>query len=148
MCPECKNVKMDVLKKRCDPIDGVLRCKKCNGEIKQEEMEHKTDVGLYLPQTVVEKEEVQGGRVVECGPGILLPETRDVDEPWKATENEPRYLPMQVRLGDFALFMKTAAMEIKFEGTQYLIVPHGSILLLVREDPTSILDEIEGFGNL
>ena len=116
--------------------------------IKQEEMEHKTDVGLYLPQTVVEKEEVQGGRVVECGPGIPLPETRDVDEPWKATENEPRYLPMQVRLGDFALFMKTAAMEIKFEGTKYLIVPHGSILLLVREDPTSILDEIEGFGNL
>ncbi len=116
--------------------------------IKQEEMEHKTDVGLYLPQTVVEKEEVQGGLVVECGPGIPLPETRDDDEPWKASENEPRYLPMQARVGDFALFMKKAAMEIKFEGAQYLIVPHSSILILVRDDPTSILDEIEGFGDI
>ncbi len=116
--------------------------------IKQEEMEHKTDVGLYLPQTVVEKEEVQSGRVVECGPGIPLPETRDDDEPWKASENEPRYLPMQAQVGDFALFMKKASMEIKFEGAQYLIVPHGSILLLVRDGQRSILDEFEGLEDL
>ncbi len=116
--------------------------------IKQEEMEHKTDVGLYLPQSVVEKEEVQGGRVVECGPGIPLPETRDDDEPWRASENEPRYLPMQVSVGDYALFLKKAAMEVKFEGTDYLIVSHSSILLLVRENQSSILDEFEGFEGL
>jgi co-chaperonin GroES (HSP10) len=116
--------------------------------IKQEEMEHKTDVGLYLPQSVVEKEEVQGGRVVECGPGIPLPETRDDDEPWRASENEPRYLPMQVSVGDYALFLKKAAMEVKFEGTDYLIVSHSSILLLVRENQSSILDEFEGFDGL
>ena len=69
----------------------------------------------------------------------------DDDEPWRASENEPRYLPMQVQIGDFALFMKKASMEIKFEGTQYLIVPHGSILLLVRDQEGSILDEFEGF---
>jgi chaperonin GroES len=116
--------------------------------IKQEEKEHKTDVGLYLPQTVMEKEEVQGGRVVECGPGIPLGETRDDEEPWRASENEPRYLPMQVQVGDFALFLKKAAMEVKFESTQYLIVSHSSILLLVRENETSILDEFEGFDGL
>ena len=116
--------------------------------IKQEEMEHKTDVGLYHPQSGVEKEEVQSGHVVECGPGIPLPETRDDEEPWKASENEPRYLPMQDQVGDFALFMKKAAMEINFEGSKYLIVPHGSILLLVRDEPGSILDEFEGFEDL
>jgi chaperonin GroES len=116
--------------------------------IQQEEMEHKTDVGLYLPQSVVEKEEVQGGRVVETGPGIPLPETRGDDEPWRASENEPRYLPMQVSVGDYALFLKKAAMEIKFEGTDYLIVSHSSILLLVRENQSSILDEFEGFDGL
>jgi len=116
--------------------------------IKQEEMEHKTDVGLYLPQSVVEKEEVQGGRIVECGPGIPLPETRDDDEPWRASENEPRYLPMQVSVGDYALFLKKASMEVKFEGTDYLIVSHNSILLLVRQNESSILDEFEGFEGL
>lgn len=116
--------------------------------IKQEDMEQKTDVGLYLPQTVVEKEEVQGGNVVECGPGIPLPESRDDEEPWKASENEPRYLPMQAQIGDFVLFLKKAAMEIKFEGTRYLIVPHSSILLLVRDTVPNILDEFEGFEDL
>ena len=115
--------------------------------IKQEELERRTDVGLYLPQTVVEKEEVQGGRVVETGPGIPLPELRDEDVPWKATESEPRYLPMQVEIGDYALFMKKAAMEIKFEGEKYLIVPHASILVLMR-DTHALLDELEGFEGL
>ena len=32
--------------------------------IKQENLDERTEVGLYLPQTVIEKEEVQGGRVV------------------------------------------------------------------------------------
>jgi hypothetical protein len=44
--------------------------------------------------------------------------------------------------------MKKASMEIKFEGAQYLIVPHGSILLLVRDGQRSILDEFEGFEDL
>lgn len=111
--------------------------------IKQEELEEKTDVGLYLPQTVVEKEEVQGGRVVETGPGIPLPETRDEDEPWKATEAEPRYLPMQAGVGDYVLFMKKAAIEIKFDGEKYLIVPHASILVIMRDQGIS-LDELTG----
>ena len=117
--------------------------------IKQEEMEQRTDVGLYLPQTVVEKEEVQGGRVVETGPGIPIPEPRDDEEPWRASEQAPRYLPMQAAIGDYALFMKKAAMEIKFEGDKYVIVPQGSILILIREEESgSILDEFEGFDSL
>ena len=109
--------------------------------IKQEELEERTDVGLYLPQTVVEKEEVQGGRVVETGPGIPLPEVRDEDEPWRATESQPRYMPMQIEVGDYALFLKKAAMEIKFDGDKYLIVSHSSILVLMR-DKRSILDDL------
>ena len=109
--------------------------------IRQEELEERTDVGLYLPQTVVEKEEVQGGRVVETGPGIPLPEVRDEDEPWRATESQPRYVPMQVEGGDYALFLKKAAMEIKFDGDKYLIVSHSSILVLMR-DKRSILDDL------
>jgi len=111
--------------------------------IKQEDLEERTDVGLYLPQTVVEKEEVQSGRVVLTGPGLPLPETAEDEEPWRNSNKEPRFLPLQAETGDYALFLKKASFEIKFEGEKYLIVPHNSILVLMREEP-DVLDEIEG----
>ena len=115
--------------------------------IKQENLEERTEVGLYLPQTVIEKEEVQGGRVVLTGPGIPLPENHEEDEPWKSVTKEPRYLPMQAEEGDYALFLKKMAVEIKFEGEKYLIVPHSSILVLIR-DEENVLGEIERLEDL
>lgn len=121
--------------------------------VKQEELEERTEVGLYLPQTVVEKEEVQGGRIVTTGPGIPLPETPEDDEPWRTSNKEPRYIPLQAEPGDYALFLKKASMEIKFEGEKYLIVPHASILVLVRDviegiPGDDVLDDLEGMDGL
>jgi chaperonin GroES len=102
--------------------------------IKPEQPEDRTDVGLYLPQTVVEKEKVQSGRIVATGPGIAMPEFTDEDEePWKQPGRKTRYIPMQAEEGDYALFLKKAAVEIKFEGEEYLVVPQGAILLLLRD---------------
>jgi chaperonin GroES len=121
--------------------------------IKQEDMEERTEVGLYLPQTVVEKEEVQGGRIVTTGPGIALAEPVDDDEPWRSSNKEPRYIPLQAEPGDYALFLKKTAMEIKFEGEKYLIVSQAAILALVRNVPEGlsgddVLDEFEGLDGL
>jgi co-chaperonin GroES (HSP10) len=51
---------------------------------------------------------------------------------------------MQVRLGDFAVFFRKAAIEITFEDSKYLVVPQGAILVIVRESqvPDSLPDEI------
>ena len=121
--------------------------------VKREDLEERTKVGLYLPQTVVEKEEVQSGRIMATGPGLPLPETPEDDEPWRNTPKEPRYLPLQVEEGDFALFLQKAAMEISFEGEKYLIVPQASILVVIRESETilgedEVLDELEGLDDL
>ena len=121
--------------------------------IKREDLEERTKVGLYLPQTVVEKEEVQSGRIMATGPGLPLPETPEDDEPWRNSPKEPRYLPLQVEKGDFALFLQKAAMEISFEGEKYLIVPQASILVVIRESDTivgedEVLDELEGLDDL
>ncbi|MCY4352175.1 MAG: co-chaperone GroES family protein [Gemmatimonadetes bacterium] len=121
--------------------------------IKREDLEERTKVGLYLPQTVVEKEEVQSGRIMATGPGLPLPETPADDEPWRNSPKEPRYLPLQVEEGDFALFLQKAAMEISFEGEKYLIVPQASILVVIRESDTvvgedEVLDELEGLDDL
>ena len=107
-----------------------------------EEGEERTSVGLYLPPTAVDHQAVQSGRIVATGPGTPLPEPASLDEePWRLTSRETRYVPMQAEIGDYALFFRKAAVEIKFEGTQYLVVPQAAILVLVRRgDP--LLDQL------
>jgi chaperonin GroES len=100
--------------------------------VKPERAESMTKVGLYLPATVVEKEEVRGGTIVAVGPGQPLPPPHEEHEPWKDGYKQPRFLPMQVQIGDTALFFRKAAIEITFEEEQFLVVPYGAILVLVR----------------
>ncbi|MBK8977042.1 MAG: co-chaperone GroES [Planctomycetes bacterium] len=100
--------------------------------IRADDSEKRTKVGLVLPPGVVEKEDVRGGTVVAKGPGIPLPPPQDEPEPWKEGYAAPRYLPMQVELGDYALFFRKAAIEISFENEAFLVVPHSAILVLVR----------------
>ncbi len=96
----------------------------------------RTTHGLYLPPGVKEKEKVQGGVVVQVGPGYAVPNPNFIDqEPWSTSPKDPvKYIPLQAEEGDFALFLRDTAIEIEFEGTKYLIVSHSSILLLIRRD--------------
>lgn len=75
---------------------------------------------------------MQGGRVIAVGPGQPLPPPNDEQEPWKEGYRNPRFLPMEVGVGDHALFFRKAAIEITFEDERYLVVPHGAILVIVR----------------
>jgi len=105
--------------------------------ITPEEGEERTNVGLYLPPTAVEGRQVQGGRIVATGPGTPMAEPASMDEePWKlrAPGAEVKYVPMQARVGDYALFFRKAAVEISYEGTKYLVVPQAAILVLIRDD--------------
>lgn len=102
--------------------------------VQPERGESKTKVGLFLPAGVVEKEEVRSGTIVAIGPGQPLPPPHDEHEAWQEGYRAPRYLPMQVRVGDYALFFRKAAIEITFDDEQFLVVPHGAILVVVRSD--------------
>jgi co-chaperonin GroES (HSP10) len=91
--------------------------------------------GLYLPQGLQGSDGVRSGRVVATGPGVPLGTSGDeADEPWKEQVREVRYLPMQVEVGDQALFFKKAAVELRYEGTSYLVVPQSAVLVVVRGD--------------
>jgi chaperonin GroES len=100
-----------------------------------EDGEERTQVGLYLPQTAIDARQVQGGRVTALGPGIPVaaPDAND-EEPWKQKRPQPRYMPMQVRVGDYAIFFRRAGVDITFEGKRYFVVPHDAILVVVRDD--------------
>ena len=112
--------------------------------IRPDESETRTKVGLLLPPTVKEKEDVRGGTVVALGPGTPLPPPQEDGEPWKEPYHTPRYLPMEVDVGDYALFFRKAAIEITFEDETFLVVPHGAILVLVRgaDVPDELPDEL------
>lgn len=102
--------------------------------IQPDEGEIKTEVGLYLPKWAVEKESVQAGRVVATGPGIPLPNPDDVErEPWKTNGPSLQFVPMQVEIGDYAIFLRKSSIEVKFENQTYLVVPQSGILVIERE---------------
>ncbi len=114
--------------------------------IKPDESRSKTSHGLYLPQTVHEKEKVQAGFVVKVGPGYPLADPSNLsDEPWEERQSEPRYIPLQAEEGDYAIFMRKAAIEVEIDDQKYVIVPQSAILLLIREEllPPPIEDEDE-----
>jgi co-chaperonin GroES (HSP10) len=102
--------------------------------VRPEEESGKTASGLYLPQGVAEKEAVASGHVVNVGPGYATSDSSD-GEPWSGSSarTEVRYLPLQAQKGDLALFLRRNAVEVEIDGSQYLIVPHGAILLLIRD---------------
>ena len=93
----------------------------------------RTNSGLYLPPTVQEKEQVQSGYVIKVGPGYPIPVQTD-DEPWKETEEKVKYMPLQAQEGDVALYLQRNAIELQYEGEQYVIVPQASILMLERSE--------------
>ncbi|MBI3579291.1 MAG: co-chaperone GroES [Ignavibacteriales bacterium] len=102
--------------------------------IAADQEQDRTALGLYLPPGVKEKEKVQSGIIVQVGPGYAVPNPHYIDqEQWSTTPKEPiKYLPLQAEEGDYALFLRDAAIEIEYDGAKYLIVNHSSILMLIR----------------
>lgn len=101
--------------------------------IKPKDSTDRTVSGLYLPPTVQEKEPVQSGYVMKVGPGYPIPVPTE-DEPWKETEEKVKYMPLQAQEGDVALYLQRSAIELQYEGEQYVIVPQASILMLERSE--------------
>lgn len=103
--------------------------------IKPKKMSNKSKSGLFLPPGYQEKEEVQMGYIVKCGPGYPIPSVNDeADESWKRGNEEAKYIPLQAKEGDLAIFLQKNAIEIIFNDERFFIVPQGSILLLERDE--------------
>jgi chaperonin GroES len=103
--------------------------------ISPEDGDDRTRVGLYLPPTALDAQQVQTGLIIATGPGDPVPDVSTLDEePWKVSGREPRYRAMQAKVGDHAIFFRKAAVEITFEDKKYLVVPQAAILVLVRDE--------------
>ena len=96
--------------------------------------DQKTKAGLYLPQGVASKESVQSGKVILVGPGIPMSAGQENDEPWEQDSQDLKYMPMQVEVGDQAIFLSRFSHKIEYEGKTYFIVPQSGILMIIRDD--------------
>jgi chaperonin GroES len=101
--------------------------------IRPSKPDERTQSGLYLPPGVQEKEKVQQGWVIKTGPGYAIPMPVD-DEPWKGEEEQVKYVPLQAKEGDLAIFLVSGATEVMYEGDKFFIVPQSAILMLEREE--------------
>lgn len=101
--------------------------------IKPTKSNEQTASGLYLPPGVQEKEKVQQGYVIKTGPGYAIPMPVE-DEAWKGEEEQVKYVPLQAKEGDLAIFLLSGATEVMYEGEKYFIVPQGAVLMLEREE--------------
>ncbi|MBS3771008.1 MAG: co-chaperone GroES family protein [Bacteroidales bacterium] len=102
--------------------------------IKPKDPQSKTKSGLYLPPSVQEKEKIHSGYVLKVGPGYPIPAVTDEDEPWKDQQDEVKYVPLQPKEGDLAIYLQSTAHEIIFKNERYIIVPHNSILMVIRDE--------------
>ncbi|WP_299579869.1 co-chaperone GroES family protein [uncultured Sunxiuqinia sp.] len=102
--------------------------------VKPKSPQNKTKTGLYLPPTVQENEKVQSGYIVKVGPGYPIPAMTDNDEPWKEQKEEVKYVPLQASVGDLAIYLAKSGFEIEFNKEKYIILPHASILMIIRDE--------------
>ncbi|MFS0674422.1 co-chaperone GroES [Ornithinibacillus sp. 179-J 7C1 HS] len=80
------------------------------------EQEEKTASGIVLPDSA--KEKPQEGRVVAVGSG-------------RVTDSGER-IALEVSEGDRIIFSKFAGTEVKYDGTEYLILRESDILAVVN----------------
>lgn len=102
--------------------------------IKPKSAADRTNTGLFLPPGVQEKEMVQSGYIVKVGPGYPIPVVDVINEPWQQKDENIKYLSLQAREGDLAIYLQKSAIEVVYNNEKYHIVPHSSILMLERDE--------------
>lgn len=102
--------------------------------IKLSKPDERTGGGLFLPPGVQEKEKVQQGYVLKTGPGYVIPIPTESEESWKSEEEQVKYVPLQAKEGDLAIFLMSAATEVLYGNEKYFILPQSAILMLEREE--------------
>ena len=95
-----------------------LKLKPLGGRVIVEPIEQEdiTAGGIILPETA--KEKPQEGKILAAGPG-------DRDE-------DGKYIPMEVKVGDKVLYAKYSGTEVKMDGKKLLILRESDILAVVE----------------
>jgi chaperonin GroES len=77
--------------------------------------------------------QVLQGVIIKIGPGYIHSVNTE-DESWKLAEEKVKYVPLQAKEGDIALFTLMGSFEVTYRKERYYIVPQNAILLLERDE--------------
>jgi len=102
--------------------------------IKPKNPNTQTTSGLYLPLAAIDKENIQAGYVIKVGPGFPIPALNDEIESWKENQEAIKYIPLQVKTGDLAVYLAKSGFEVEFKGEKYIILSHAAIVMIVRDE--------------
>ncbi len=83
--------------------------------LKQLEAEETTKGGIIL--TSQSQEKPQEAEVIAVGPGAKV---------------DGKVVPVEVKVGDKVVYSKYAGLEVKYDGTEYIIVKESDILAIVE----------------
>jgi co-chaperonin GroES (HSP10) len=100
--------------------------------VKPTNPQEKTKSGLLLPPSVQQDEKLQTGYIIKIGPGYALPGSMDETESWK--KEKVKYLPLEVKVGDLAIYLQSSGFEVIINDEKYLILSYSAILMLVRDE--------------
>lgn len=84
--------------------------------VKRTAEDEKTAGGLFIPDSA--KEKPQRGEIVAAGKGRIT--------------EDGKVLPLEVKVGDRILFSKYAGTEIKFDGSEFLMMREEDVLGIVQ----------------
>ena len=84
--------------------------------VKRTAEDEKTAGGLFIPDSAQEKP--QRGEIVAAGKGRIT--------------EDGKVLPLEVKIGDKILFSKYAGTEIKFDGSEFLMMREEDVLGIVQ----------------
>ena len=85
--------------------------------VKPLEAEQVTASGLVIPDTA--KEKPQEGKVIAVGPGRF--------------DDKGARVPVDVKVGDVVLYSKYGGTEVKYSGSEYLVLSARDVLAVIEK---------------
>ena len=88
--------------------------------VKKPERQEKTEIGIFLPDTVSEQTQTAQGIVISVGQG-----SRNM------TTGES--MPIPINEGDTIIYTKFSAMEVEHNGEEYFVVSERDIIAVLEK---------------
>ena len=107
--------------------------------VEELEGDEKSSGGIIIPDKSA-KSDLLLGRVVQKGPGFLIPATEKAEKDDLhailngKSEERPIFIPLDLQEGDVVYFPKEVGDEIFLDGKSYKVVPYPAMRLFIREE--------------
>ena len=100
----------------------------------------KYESGVSTPSGIIiskDSEKIACGKVVQKGPGFLLPfpfesEQDEITALVEGRKVQAKFIPLDIEEGDIVYYTKEAADEVFLENKHYIIIPYLAIKLYLR----------------